>query len=154
MNEPPKKKSGPLKWILIGCGSLAVLGSLLVAGGLFVLFKVIKSSGSYETATHFIRTSPEVRESLGEVQDFGFLPSGHQNIRNSQGEAAWAITVKGGTGEGTVILALILSPEGSWVIQEAYLQLDGRERRIDQPGEWGPIRNSIRVSSKNSDWDD
>jgi len=37
---PPKKKLGPLAWVLIGCGGLIILaGVLVLAGGFFIAYK-------------------------------------------------------------------------------------------------------------------
>lgn len=62
-----KKKMGPLGWILIGCGGIVLIGTLIaVAGGVFVFNKAKKVAGDFKdnpvraTAVSYVKLNPEL----------------------------------------------------------------------------------------------
>ena len=122
---PPKKGLGPLAWILIGCGGLVVLGTLVaVAGGVFVFNKVkdvaeeIKEDPVRAGAETFIRLNPhlelvstdEATETMtvrdtrtGEEGTFDWseLREGRLHWETSDGESV-TLDARGGAGGAVV----------------------------------------------------
>ena len=147
---PPAKYGGPLKWILVGCGTVVLIGVLGIAGCLIFVLTVIKGTDAYKMSENFIRGNAAVKESLGDVKDFGFMPMGSTAISTGGGRSSLEIQVNGSKGSGAVVIELSKPSNGDWKINEAWLQKDGKEKRIDAPGEWGPIAHHARTSLSGS----
>jgi hypothetical protein len=64
---PPAKKSGPLRWVLLGCGALAallVLGMGGCAGALYFIYR--GSDPVAKVGSDYLAAAPELRKAFGE----------------------------------------------------------------------------------------
>ncbi len=127
------RKSGYIKWILIGCGCLALLvagGVLffgLVFGGIFGgVMGAIKNSDAYKMSVELVERSSEVREEIGTVKSYGWFPGGSVNVNGNGGEAKLSISVAGEKGSGTLETELI-KKEGQWKFTSAVFSVNNKE---------------------------
>jgi hypothetical protein len=127
------KKPGYIKWILIGCGCLALLGAgavlffALVFGGIFGgVMGAIKNSDAYKMSVELVEKSSEVKEEIGNIKSYGWFPGGSVNVNGSSGEAKLNISVTGEKGEGTVETELV-KKGGKWNFTSAVFYLKNKE---------------------------
>jgi hypothetical protein len=99
---PPAKKSGCLKWGLIGCGSLIVLGGIFVVVLVVVVFGAMKKSDVYKEALSRAQNSPAVQAALGTPIEAGMLVSGSFNVDATGGHATLDFPISGPKGKGVV----------------------------------------------------
>ncbi len=93
--QPAQKKSGCLKWFLIGCGALIVLGVAFVAVLMFVVFGAIKKSDVYKEALAKVQNDPRVIAALGSPVEDTFWVAGKMSVDNGKGTADFTFAVKG-----------------------------------------------------------
>lgn len=105
---PPPKKSGPLKWILIGCGSLTAVG-ILCFGGCFAMgYYAVQRAGKEiaPAGEAYLRSQSEIEDELGKLTKVEYKPLAGTNIHveGSTGKARLGYTIEGpkGKGEATV----------------------------------------------------
>src|SRR5258708_28289173 len=72
----PAKKSGCLKWGLIGCGSLLVLGAIFCVVIVVVVFGAMKKSDVYQEALKRAQSDPAVTAALGTPLEAGPMVTG------------------------------------------------------------------------------
>jgi hypothetical protein len=96
---PPPRKSGALKWVLIGCGVLGFIGLLVCGGCLLWGVGLTKSMIEVQSEVEsLVRNSAEVREEIGDVKS---VDSINENDRPTQGTTmTMRFHVKGSKGEG------------------------------------------------------
>jgi hypothetical protein len=101
---PPQQSSGSgcLKWFLIGCSALIVLGIAFVVVLVFVVFAGIKSTGAYKGARDRAVNDPRVIEQLGSPVETGWWVMG--KIEMSRGEADLDFPIHGPKGKATVLV--------------------------------------------------
>jgi hypothetical protein len=132
---PVPNSSHPLRWILLGCGALTLIGILAVAGFAGVFYLVYK--GTDDTAkigADYLRSSPELQQALG-VEGFSVQRSWYgTNVRivNDGGQASFVYKILGPQkGDATVWLT---RKEGKWSAVGARVKLEtGMQIKIDQP---------------------
>jgi hypothetical protein len=97
---PPVKKSGALKWILIGCGGVAFIG-LLVCGGCILFGVSITKSvlKVQEDVEALVRNNPEVSEKIGDIKRIDMLNNDQAGNRS---DVVFQYHVEGTKGQGTV----------------------------------------------------
>jgi len=77
---------------------------------------MIRNHESYRIAQSYIETNPRIIELVGEVEGFGFFPSGSINISGGYGQAEFTIRVDGRDGSVHVHTRLAREPRGDWEI--------------------------------------
>jgi hypothetical protein len=95
---PAARKSGVLKWVLIGCGGVAFIG-LIVCGGC-ILWGVNMGKSVikvHEEVEALVKASPEVAADIGAVTSVD--PQDDQSSNNSK-EISFRFTVHGENGTG------------------------------------------------------
>lgn len=116
------------KWFVpVGCLGSLVLFAAFVAGILFLVFGIMKSSDVYEEALIRTKADPAAVEALGEPIEDGLFVSGNVNISGSSGDANLAIPLSGPRANGTLYAKAVRS-EGEWKFTALVLKLD------DPPG--------------------
>ncbi len=108
---PPAKKSGCLKWGLIGCGSLLVLGGISAVILVVVVFGAIKKSDVYQEALRRAQNDPAVVSALGTPIEAGMIVTGSVNIDTSGGHAKLDFPISGPKGKASVHLVATKSGE-------------------------------------------
>ena len=103
-NAPGAKRSGGgcLKWGIIGCSTMTVLGLLLVTGIVVIVFSAIRSSGAYQMALTGAQESPALREAVGMPMETGWWVLGSVNTSGPSGEASVSFPLSGPKGEATI----------------------------------------------------
>ena len=99
---PPAKKSGCLKWGLIGCGSLLVLGAVFCVVIVVVVFGAMKKSDVYQEALKRAQSDPAVTAALGTPIEAGLMVSGSVNVDSGGGHATLDFPISGPKGKGSV----------------------------------------------------
>ncbi|MEA2165177.1 MAG: hypothetical protein QOK37_3304 [Thermoanaerobaculia bacterium] len=99
---PPAKKSGCLKWGLIGCGTLTVLGVIFAVVLVVVVFGAMKKSDVYKEALSRAQNSPAVQAALGTPIEAGMMVSGSINVDSTGGHATLDFPISGPKGKGVV----------------------------------------------------
>jgi hypothetical protein len=99
---PPAKKSGCLKWGLIGCGSALVLFGIFAVVIVVVVFGAMKKSDVYQEALRRAQNDPAVVAALGTPIEAGMLVSGSVNVDATGGHATLDFPISGPKGKGTV----------------------------------------------------
>jgi hypothetical protein len=98
----PAKKSGCLKWGLIGCGSLLVLGAIFCVVIVVVVFGAMKKSDVYQEALKRAQADPAVIAALGTPIEAGLIVTGSVNVDTSGGHATLDFPISGPKGKGAV----------------------------------------------------
>jgi hypothetical protein len=99
---PPAKKSGCLKWGLIGCGSALVLFGIFAVVIVVVVFGAMKKSDVYQEALRRAQSDPAVVAALGSPIEAGLMVTGSVNVDSSGGHATLDFPISGSKGKGTV----------------------------------------------------
>lgn len=98
---PPPRKSGALKWILIGCGVLGFIGLIVCGGcvlwGISMGKSVLKIQEDVEALA---KANPDVREAIGEIREFRQFDDKERD--DASNEVIFKYKVKGTKGEGEV----------------------------------------------------
>lgn len=122
--QPPQQKSGCLKWFLIGCSVLFVLGAAFLAVLVFVVFGAIKSTDAYKGARDKATHDPRVIAALGSPVEAGFWVSGSANVDTNGGHADFKFPISGPKGKGTVEAVATREPD-KWVYTKLMAYPDG-----------------------------
>jgi len=107
-----------LRVIVICVLIFAFFVSSLTVGILLIL----KNNASYKTAIEYIENDTEIKNVVGEIEEYGLLPTGSINITNGHGEAFYTIQVKGTSGKITVQVWLTKDPGSDWVVRGRYYE--------------------------------
>jgi hypothetical protein len=115
---PPPKKSGCLKWALIGCGAALVLfvGFLVVM--VFVVFGAMKKSDVYREALRRVQNDPAVTAALGTPIEAGLYVSGNVNLDSKGGHATFDFPISGPKGKAVVHVVATKSGGAGWDYSE------------------------------------
>lgn len=92
---PPQKSSGCLKWFLVGCAVIIVIGIIGIAAVVFVAFGAMKRSDVYRGAFDRAASDPRVIAALGTPIERGFWVTGRVNIDTSGGHANLDFPISG-----------------------------------------------------------
>ena len=99
---PEPKKSGCLKWGLIGCLAAFVICVLGIAAIVVIVFGAIKSTDAYKGAFDQAQRDPRVIAVLGTPITTGIWVSGNVNVDTNGGNADFVFPISGPTGEARV----------------------------------------------------
>jgi hypothetical protein len=143
------RKSGALRWILIGCGGLAALAFLCMGGcfalaywGANAMMKQVEPVG-----VAYLKGDPQIAEELGELTKVGgtFLGSNIQ-ITNDTGAAQVLFEVEGRKGKARSCIVWMSRSGGTWKA-EGY-ELTTAAGKVISGG------RKIEVKSSGGSWDD
>jgi hypothetical protein len=98
----PAKKSGCLKWGLIGCGSALVLFGIFAVVIVVVVFGAMKKSDVYQEGLRRAQADPAVVAALGTPIEAGLMVTGSVNVDSSGGHATLDFPISGPKGKATV----------------------------------------------------
>jgi hypothetical protein len=99
---PPPKSGGCLKWGLIGCGVVIVLGAAFCAVLMFGVFATMKHSNVYKEALARAQNDPRVQAALGTPIEPGWWTSGSVHFTNGSGDADINIPISGPKASGRI----------------------------------------------------
>jgi hypothetical protein len=122
--QPPPQKSGCLKWLLIGCSVLFVLGIAAVAVLVVVVFGAIRSTDAYKGARDRAVNDPRVIAALGAPVETGWWVKGSVNVDNDGGHANITFPISGPKGKATVE-AIATRDAEKWVYTKLKVDPDG-----------------------------
>jgi hypothetical protein len=118
------------KWFVpVGCLSILVLGVVIIALIITLVFGAIKSSDVYQEALTKAKANRTVVAELGEPIDTGWLVSGSINVSGSSGDADLQIPISGPKKSGT-IYAVARKTAGAWRFSVLEVEVEGRYDRI------------------------
>ncbi len=122
------KASSPLKWVLMGCGTLLLLLVLFVAGIFFVATSAMKSTDAYKQSFAQAKANPELEASIGSPMEEGTV-SGSVNATAGEEKAKLSYGVSGPKGKGTIYVDAHKA-SGVWVFDTLEAEVDGKSGRI------------------------
>lgn len=135
---PVPNSSNPLRWILLGCGALILIGILGVASFVGVFYLVYKGTdGTAKIGADYLRNAPEMRQAIG-VDGFSVERSWfgtNVHIVNDGGRASFVYKILGPKklpkGSATVWLT---RKDGKWsAVGATYRPEAGRTISIGAP---------------------
>jgi hypothetical protein len=118
------------KVLLYGFISLLAAGGLCVAclvAVIFLPFSWFSHGGAAETARYFLKNDPVVQARIGDIRDFGWLPSGSVREVNGAGRAHLVFSLKGSRAEGRATVDLAKEAGKDWEVTAATLAVGGKE---------------------------
>lgn len=119
------------KKIIIGVVSIVlVLGAIVViavAGIVGSVFYGISNSEAASTSREFLRTSEQLKQDIGEVQNFGRFVTGNIHFNNGIGNAELSLKVYGSRKTVNATVELIYGG-GKWSVTAASYHNDDGQR--------------------------
>jgi len=108
MDAPPPKKSGALKWILIGCGAFAFLGILACGGCFLVGIMVVKGviNEGVAKVKPIIASNETVKSEIGELRSISPRWEVKTDRHNGHEAVNFTLDVEGDKGKGTVLVKM------------------------------------------------
>ena len=91
-----------MKWGLIGCLALLVIGLLGIGAIVVVVFGAIKSTDAYKGARDQAQKDPRVIAALGTPMETGIWVAGNVNVDTNGGNADFEFPIHGPKGEARV----------------------------------------------------
>ncbi len=137
MSDPARpKRSGPGKWIAVGCGCLTLLGIVLAGVVVFAFKKVaanIEEIG--QTGAAYLSARPEAADTFGPLQKVErHKLKFNVQVRNDEGHAYFVYAVAGEKASGDAEVWLV-KRGGQWQGTGARLHAGGKTVPVGQPGE-------------------
>ena len=125
------------KIVLIVAGVVVVLGLvvLLFVGAIvgFALYQVGNSEAAAR-AQDFLRNSPQLKQDIGEVKDFGSIVTGGINLSGSGGRATINLKVIGEKKTVNASVDLVLVAGSTWrVVSASYVDDTGQRIELLDP---------------------
>lgn len=111
--EQYKPQKAKIVKIIIGV-VLAVV--IFVSALVFGITSIFRNHPAYHLATDSIRTNSEIIALIGEIESFGFMPSGSVSTSPGRGDADFNIRARGVHGEVRVFVELQMRDGGDWEI--------------------------------------
>jgi len=111
-----KEKNQKNTWLKVGIGFII----FLLALSSFIVI-IIKNTEPYGVATEYLKTDPTIRKEVGEIKNFGLIPTGAVSLSTtedgvSSGQAAFSITVIGKLKNMDIEIYLKKTPETNWTV--------------------------------------
>ena len=101
----------------------------LFAGGIVgVALYTIGTSEAAETAKDFLRNNQQLKQDIGEINDFGSFPTGNIDFKNSDGNATINLKVIGERKTVNASVDLIYRNGRAWRVVAASYKNDKGER--------------------------
>jgi len=121
VNEPYKPKKAKIAMIIVG---VMLVGVVFIGGLVFGITSIFRNHPSYHIATDSIRTNSEIVALIGEIESFGFMPSGSISTSPGRGDASYNIRARGVYGEVRVFVELQMRDGGDWeIVKFNYVQI-------------------------------
>ena len=122
---PPQKSSGCLKWGLIGCGAIIVLGAAIICAVVVFAFGAMKRTDVYKGALNRAQNDPRVVAALGSPIEGGWWIKGNINRdMNHGGNAEMTFPISGPKGHGSE--HVVATHDGSnWIFERLTVTPDG-----------------------------
>ena len=119
--EQYKTKKAKTAKIIIG----VVLAIVIFVGALiFGITSIFRNHPSYHIATNSIKANSEIVALIGEIESFGFIPSGNLSTSLGRGDANYSIRARGPYGEVRVFVELQMRGGGDWeVVRLDFVQI-------------------------------
>ncbi|MCL2376802.1 MAG: RDD family protein [Defluviitaleaceae bacterium] len=108
-----KVKKAKVAMIVIG---VMLVGAIFIGALVLGITSMFRNHPSYHLATDSIRANPEIVELIGEIESFGFFPTGNLSFGSSHGDANYSIRAIGAYGEVRVFVELQMRDGGDWEI--------------------------------------
>ena len=101
--------------------ALIIVGAILaftifVGAFIFWIGSIFRNHPSYHLAIEHIQANPEIVALIGEVESFGFMPTGNLSTSPGSGDANYVIRARGPYGEVRVFVELQMRHGGDWEI--------------------------------------
>jgi len=109
--QKPKRKSAVTIIVIV-----ILAGVLFISAMFFGIVAIFRNHPSYQVATQTIKASPEITAIIGEIESFGFMPSGNINTSSGRGDASFTIIARGAYGEVRVFVDLEMRAGSDWEI--------------------------------------
>jgi Cytochrome oxidase complex assembly protein 1/zinc-ribbon domain len=161
----PKQKSPALKYILIGCGVLILLGAGAVVAVFFGVKYAFRTSDAARAAVQALRQSNNARHALGEITDVGTPMGSISSEAGGSGSASLSTSVSGSQASGKYY-ATLQRKDGQWFLVSGRIELaDGRSinletqasgRTVDVPRARGLVLNDAATDTslwRNVEWE-
>lgn len=95
----------------------AVLAFAIFFGSLFLgISSFIKSDASYQTALSYIKTNHEITDLTGDIDGYGFIPSGSLSYSGNSGHAQYKIKVIGQKSTEYIFIVLEKEKNTPWEV--------------------------------------
>ena len=119
------------KWFVpVGCLSMLVVGAVVIALIVTLVFGALKSSDVYKQALAKAISNPTVIGELGEPIEAGWVVSGSISVNGSSGEADISIPISGPKKSATVY-AVGRKSAGEWKFSRLEVEIPNRPLRIN-----------------------
>lgn len=138
--QQPPKKSSPVKWILMGCGCITLVGILIVGGLAYMGYRMVAKMN--DAASEYVKSQPEVEKEIGAVQKVELDISGGTQVsqKNESGAGLIVYKVTGARGSGTA--KVWMTYDGQWRGQAMIFTAGEKTIRIgNPPAEGAPTKN-------------
>jgi len=109
---------------------LIITSVLLIAGSIYSVFGLLKSSDPYVQAVARTKASPAVTSALGTPVTEGFFTTGRINFSGGSGNAQLAIPMSGPKGNATVYV-IAQQTVGQWHFSALIVHIESTGKRID-----------------------
>ena len=106
--------------IIAGVLTLAIATVIFVGSLLWGISSIIRNHPSYQTALSYIETNPQIIAQVGEIESFGFLPTGNISTSGGRGQAEFTIRVVGSDDTIRVHIQLTREPLRDWEVISIY----------------------------------
>ncbi len=105
------------KALVVGIGIVLAV-CVFVSALFFVIINFIKNDSSYITAEAYIKSNPQVMAQVGQVESFGWMPTGSVSRSGDSGRAELNIKVNGSEGTAHVFIYMTKARGEDWEIIE------------------------------------
>ena len=102
------------KKLLLIFGGLGFLGLCGIVAIFFGIVSLMTSSDAYELSIKSIEESEDIRSIVGDIEGYGFMPSGSISTSNGLGDADFTISVDGSKKDLKVRTILVKELNSDW----------------------------------------
>jgi len=96
--------------------TVVLVASVFVGALVFGISAIIKNDSSYKAAIDYIQTNPAVLKAVGDIEGYGFMPTGSINVSGEYGRASFVIKLIGSERTVRVNIQLIKEPGKDWEV--------------------------------------
>ena len=119
--EPYKPKKAKIATIIV---SVMLAGIIFIGALVFGITSIFRNHPSYHVATEYIKANPEIAATIGDIEGFGFMPSGSINASPGRGDANFSIRVRGTRGDVRAFVELQMRDGGNWeIVRFSFVQI-------------------------------